>query len=49
MPIKIGQQFDKGLFWFGPTRLFITPGAGESGARARLFDPPEISYLRITY
>lgn len=49
MPIHIGQQFDKGLFYFGPTRLFITPGVGESGTRARLFNPPEISFLRITY
>lgn len=49
LPTTIGQQFDEGLFFFGPTRLFITPGAGESGARARLFDPPEISFLRITY
>ncbi|HTK04194.1 MAG TPA: metallophosphoesterase [Candidatus Eisenbacteria bacterium] len=49
MPIRIGQQFDKGLFYFGPTRLFITPGVGESGTRARLFNPPEISFLRITY
>ncbi|MEY4745043.1 MAG: hypothetical protein RL272_988 [Candidatus Parcubacteria bacterium] len=49
LPITIGQQFDKGLFYFGPTRLFITPGVGESGPRARLFDPPEISFLRVTF
>lgn len=49
MPVAIGQQFDEGLFFFGPTRLFITPGVGESGPRARLFDPPEISFLRVTF
>lgn len=49
MPIKIGQQFDKGYFPFGQTRLFITPGVGESGTRARFLDPPEISFLTITF
>ncbi|HSD12490.1 MAG TPA: metallophosphoesterase, partial [Patescibacteria group bacterium] len=49
MPITIGQQFDKGLFFYGPSRLFITSGVGESGPRARLFDPPEISLLRVTF
>ncbi len=49
MPITIGQQFDRGLFFYGPSRLFITPGVGESGPRARLFDPPEISFLRVTF
>src|SRR5512135_680811 len=49
LPITIGQQFDEGLFYYGPSRLFITPGVGESGARARLFDPPEISFLRVTF
>jgi uncharacterized protein len=49
LPIKIDQRFDQGVFDFGPTRLFITPGVGESGPRARLFRTPEISLLRITY
>ncbi len=49
LPIKIGQQFDMGLFPFGQTQLFITPGIGESGPRARLFDPPQISFVTITF
>jgi len=49
LPITIGQQFDKGYFPFGQTRLFITPGVGESTARARFFDPPEISLVTLTF
>lgn len=49
LPTVIDQSFDKGLFWFGPTRLFITPGVGEVLSRARLFDPPEVSVLDITF
>jgi len=49
LPTTIGQKFDCGLFQFGPTQLFITPGVGESTARARFFDPPEISLLRIRF
>jgi len=49
LPIVIGQRFDRGLFDFGPLRLFVSPGAGESGARARLFCPPEISVLDVAF
>ncbi len=49
LPITIGQNFDMGLFSFGPMRLFITPGVGESGPRARLFDPPEVSVLNVDF
>lgn len=49
LPTKLGRSFDKGTFAFGPTRLFITPGVGESGPRTRLFDPPEISILHLTF
>lgn len=49
LPIGIPQDFDQGLFRWGRTQLFITPGVGESGARIRLFDPPEISVLEIDY
>lgn len=49
LPTKLGKRFDRGTFAFGPTRLFITPGVGESGPRARLFDPPEISILHLTF
>ena len=43
-----GNRFDHGLFTVGRTRLFITPGVGESGARARLFSTPEISFVTLT-
>jgi predicted MPP superfamily phosphohydrolase len=49
LPTTIGRRFDCGVFDHGRTTLFITPGAGESGPRARLFDPPEISLLHITF
>lgn len=49
LPIKIDQHFDQGLFPFGQTQLFITPGVGESGTRARSFRSAEVSILRITY
>ena len=49
LPIRIGQRFDRGLFDYGPVRLLISPGAGETGARARLFCPPEISVLEVSY
>jgi predicted MPP superfamily phosphohydrolase len=49
LPDNLGRRFDKGLFDFGATKLFITSGAGESGPRARLLDPPEIVRLDILY
>ena len=45
----LGRAFDKGLFKFFGTQLFITSGTGETGPRARLFNPPEIVLLKITY
>lgn len=47
IPTELGQAFDKGQFNFGQTKLFITSGVGESGTRARLFNPPEIVILRV--
>lgn len=49
LPTHIGRRFDCGLFAYGQLRLFITAGAGESGPRARLFDPPEIAVLNLKY
>lgn len=48
LPDHLGRQYDRGLFEIGTTKLFITSGAGEIGARARLFDPPEIALLNIS-
>jgi len=47
IPTELGQKFDQGLFLFDQTQLFITSGVGESGPRARLFNPPEIVVLTL--
>jgi len=49
LPTRLGRGYDKGVFAIGPTTLFITSGVGESGTRARLFVPPEISILHLRY
>lgn len=47
LPTQLGQDYDQGLFPIDDdTVLAITRGIGESGARARLFAPPEILVLR---
>lgn len=48
LPIKILQSFDQGLFTLeNNNKLFISSGVGESGPRARLFNPPEIVILEL--
>lgn len=48
IPTQLGRQYDEGLFsLINGTQLFITSGIGESGTRARLFNPPEIALLKI--
>lgn len=49
LPDQLGREYDKGLFSYKGTQLYITSGAGESGPRARLFNPPEIVSLTIRY
>lgn len=50
LPTKLGRRFDRGLFNFGESSLlFITSGVGETGTRARLFNPPVIDVLNIRY
>jgi predicted MPP superfamily phosphohydrolase len=49
IPTKLGNRYDRGTFLVGPVNLFITPGVGESGPRARLLQPPEVSFLHVTY
>jgi predicted MPP superfamily phosphohydrolase len=49
LPTKLGRRYDKGVLQLGPVTLFITPGVGESGPRARFFQPPEVSILKLTY
>lgn len=44
-----GRAYDEGLKTFSGMPVLITSGAGESGPRARLFNPPEIVVLNITH
>jgi predicted MPP superfamily phosphohydrolase len=49
LPITIDQHFDRGLFNWGAMQLYISAGVGESSARARLFSPPEVTQLNLSY
>ena len=48
VPTLLGNDYDKGLFDYINQKLFITAGVGETGPRARLFNPPEINVLTIS-
>ncbi len=47
MPNLLGRDYDRGLFEYEGTQLFITSGVGETGPRARLFSPAEIAILNV--
>lgn len=47
IPTWLGRSFDQGLFEFENFKLLITSGLGETGARARLFNPPEIVLINL--
>ena len=47
LPTKLGRAYDEGWFLRGESQLFITSGVGESGTRARLFNPPEIVVIEV--
>lgn len=47
IPTKLGRAFDKGLFKLKNNLLLITSGLGESGPRARFFNPPEITMIAL--
>lgn len=48
LPTTLGDHYDKGIFTVAQnTVLAITSGLGESGARVRLFAPPEILLLHL--
>jgi uncharacterized protein len=49
LPTMLGNEYDKGLFDYKDGQLFITAGVGETGPRARLFNPPEINVLTISF
>ncbi|MBD3311643.1 MAG: hypothetical protein GF349_04085 [Candidatus Magasanikbacteria bacterium] len=41
------NELYQGLHQFGSTTLFVSSGVGETGTRARLFNPPEIVLIKI--
>lgn len=47
IPVYVNQKYDKGLFDYKGYPLVITSGVGETGTRARLFNPPEIMIIDI--
>ena len=47
LPTELGRAWDCGLFDYDGGQLWITPGVGETGPRARLFNPPTIDVLTI--
>jgi uncharacterized protein len=49
IPTVLGNDYDRGLFTYMDQLLFITSGVGETGTRARLFNPPEITNLFISF
>lgn len=50
LPTELGRTFDKGLFQYSEIQqLFITSGVGETGPRARLFNPPEINIISLSF
>lgn len=50
VPTLLGRAYEEGWFSFwGHQQLLITSGVGESGPRARLFNPPEILFLDIFF
>lgn len=44
---NIPREFAKGLHIVNDNLVFTTSGVGESGPRARLFNPPEVAILNI--
>lgn len=47
LPTTLGRGWDCGLFDYDGGQLWITSGVGETGPRARLFNPPTIDVLTI--
>ena len=47
LPTALGRAWDCGLYSYDGGQLWITPGVGETGPRARLFNPPTIDILTL--
>lgn len=48
-PTDLPREYSQGLHEYEGRQIFITPGLGEVGPRARLFNPPEISVINLTF
>jgi hypothetical protein len=49
IPNQLGRAFAKGWHTYQGTRFFVSSGIGESGTRARLFNPPELVLLTLRF
>jgi len=47
IPTILDKSFNQGLFESETSKFFVTSGLGETGPRARLFNPPEIAILEL--
>jgi predicted MPP superfamily phosphohydrolase len=47
VPTVLSKKYSQGLFNLAGTETFITSGLGETGPRARFFNPPEIAVLEL--
>ncbi len=47
IPDKLGRAYDKGLFKTKTGHIYISAGLGETGPRARLFNPPELTVINL--
>ncbi|MBU1132507.1 metallophosphoesterase [Patescibacteria group bacterium] len=47
IPDQLGRAFDHGLFKLKNGFLYASAGLGESGTRARLFNPPELTVINL--
>ncbi len=47
IPTENGKKYERHLYEKKGTKIFISCGVGETGPRARLFNPPEIDVLDI--
>ena len=47
IPTELGRAYDQGLFKLKNGQLYISAGLGESGVRARFFNPPELTIINL--
>ena len=47
IPTELGRAYDQGIFKLKNSQLYISAGLGESGVRARFFNPPELTIINL--